>query len=76
MKYIVQEYRKDTKRTLYVCARPGWGRKADGNFFRDGLFSGGPEWTAKRHHALEFVSHRSAARVCSKCPSAIVASVN
>jgi hypothetical protein len=72
MKYIVLETRKDTGYVWYVAARPGYMRCADGSFVRDGSFKGGPEWTKKREHALEFDSRLAAARVRGKCPSAIV----
>lgn len=71
-RYIISEYRKDTKRTLYVCAMPGYCRKADGTFGRDGSFKGGPEWTTKREHALEFKSLHAALCVRAKNPSAKV----
>jgi hypothetical protein len=72
VRYIVSEYRKDQKRTWYVAARPGYMRCSDGTMVRDGSFAGGPEWTLKRDHALEFGSHMAAARVRSKCPSATI----
>ena len=72
MKFIILETRRDTKQTWYVCARPGWMRKSDGSYARDGSFAGGPEWTKKREHAFEFASHRSAARVQSKSPSSVI----
>jgi len=75
VRYIVSEYRKDQKRTWYVAARPGYMRCSDGTMARDGSFDGGPEWTLKRDHALEFESHRAAALVRSKCPSAIITEV-
>ena len=74
-RFIVSEYRKNKKQTWYVAARPGYMRCEDGTFKRDGSFYGGPEWTTKRGQALEFTSRLSAARVCSKCPSAIITEV-
>lgn len=70
MSFIVQEFRKDKKRMMYVCARPGYYRKADGTFGRDG--SPSPEWTEKREHAFEFPTHRAAAIVRNKCVSATI----
>ena len=75
MRFIVSEFRLDKKQTWYVAARPGWMRCKDGSFARDGSFAGGPEWTLNREHAFEFASHRAAARVKGKCPSAEVISV-
>lgn len=75
MRWIVLDYRKDMKRTWYVCARPGWMRCADGTFSRDGSFGGGPEWTLKREHALVFTSRLAAARVAGKCPSTQIVEV-
>jgi hypothetical protein len=71
-RYIISEYRKGRKETWYVCARSGYMRRSDGTMARDGEFPGGPEWTTRREHALEFDSHRAAARVRSRCPSATV----
>lgn len=70
--YIISEFRRDTGRTLYVCARPGYCRTADGSMRRDGSFKGGPEWTDNRAHALEFTSYLAAARIQGKCPSSKV----
>lgn len=76
MKYIIQETFKSTGRTYYVAARPGWCRKADGSFERDGSLLGGPEITLRRAHALEFSSHRAAARVASKLVYPVIREVN
>lgn len=72
MKFIVTETRRDTGRTWYVAAKPGWMRCASGAMARDGSFAGGPEWTLNRSHALEFDTRLKAARVRGKCPSATV----
>lgn len=74
--FIIQEYRKDLNETWYVCAKPGYYRSKDGTCIRDETSkNGGPEWTTKRDHAFLFISHRSAARVKSLCPSAIIVDV-
>lgn len=66
--YFISEYRKDTKRTLYVVAPPGYYRQmATGKMIRDGTFKGGPEWSDKRGHAFMFKSVRAAMRVRNKC---------
>ncbi len=77
MKYIITEVRRDQrhKPTWYVAARPGYMRCADGTYQRDGSFAGGPEWTLKREHAFEFATHRAAALVKSKCPSAKIVEI-
>lgn len=72
--YIVQEYRRDNQKMTYVCARPGWYRSANGEQIKDGS-KGGPEHTYNREHALEFESHRSAARVANLCPGSEVVEV-
>ncbi len=72
-RYIISDVRKGSGRTFYVAAPPGYYRKADGTLARDGTpFTSGPEWTEKRGHAREFTSYLSAARVRSKCASAVV----
>lgn len=71
-KFIISDYRKGTRVTWYVCAPPGYYRKANGTLAKDGCFQGGPEWSTTREHALEFHSHRSAARVANKCVSATI----
>lgn len=70
--YIIKEHRTDLKKTFWVCAKPGYMRCSDGKQRRDGLLTGGPEWTTNRDHAFQFESHRAAARVASKCPSATI----
>lgn len=72
--YIVQEYRRGKGLACYVCARPGWYRSANGEQIMDGS-KGGPEHTFKREHALEFETHRSAARVSGLCPGSEVIKV-
>lgn len=65
---FISEYRRDLKRTWYVCAPPGYYRQmATGKMIRDGCFKGGPEWSEKRNNAFVFPSHRAAARVRNKC---------
>lgn len=64
--FIVSYFNTGWQRTAYVCARPGWYRLADGTMKRDNPNSG-PEWTVRRDDALEFKSHRAAARVANVC---------
>lgn len=75
MRFIVIEYRRDLKQQWYVAARPGYCRKTNGTYSRSGSFKGGPEWTTNPNHAFKFNSHRSAARVATKCPSANIQKV-
>lgn len=75
VRYIVSEYRIDKKQTYYVCAKPGYARCENGTMVRDGSFKGGPEWTTKRDFALEFTSHRVAARVANTSPSSVITEI-
>lgn len=68
--YIIAEYRPELKKTFYVCARPGFCLTNDGKFRRDGSLKGGPEHTTDSTKALQFKSHRAAARIATLCPSA------
>jgi hypothetical protein len=47
----------------------------DGAQIPDGS-TGGPEWSDKREHALEFKSRRAAMRVKNLCPSAKVETIS
>lgn len=73
-RFIVQEYRRDKRAMYYVAARPGWYRSKTGEQVRDGS-TGGPEHTTNREHALEFETHRAAARVASLCPGSEIVTV-
>ena len=57
------------KSPLFVSAPPGFAGRKDGTIYRDGTDpkKSGPEWNIRRELAYKFKSHRSAARVASKC---------
>ena len=68
-RYIISDFRKDTKRTWYVVAPPGfYRRESDGAILRDGTChkNSGPEWSQDRNKAFEFKSVRAAMRVRNK----------
>ena len=73
-RFIVQEWRRDKREMYYVAARPGYYRSKTGEQVRDGS-TGGPEHTTNRNHALEFETHRAAARVANLCPGSEVVAV-
>jgi hypothetical protein len=62
-KFIITQW--NNNHHLFVCAPTGYYRSLDGKIVRDGTPS--PEWTARRDHAYEFASHRSAMRVRNVC---------
>lgn len=74
--FIIAEFPRNGV-AIYVCARPGFCRDAGGKQIRDGTcpVKSGPEHSTRREHALLFKSHRAAARVAAKCPSAKIVEV-
>lgn len=76
--FIITDTRKDSGRTWYVAARPGFYRCADGTQKRDGCcpLTSGPEWTLAREHAFLFATHRSAARVASRTPGSRIEEIS
>lgn len=71
MEYIISEFPPREAigymPTLHVYAPPGHMREG-GKVIRDGSsLNGGPEWGKDSTKAYRFCSHRSAARVLSKC---------